>query len=667
MMREGCLTAIKALLVLIPAVCFGQNGASQVFTRQSGTGAVLRSVESKLRETVSVRDFGAKGDGITDDTASIALAINAACTITDSTLVLDSGTYIIAPVVAANPILPACSDLSITGPGTVKIKPASGGYFSIWGSSGTAMSNVHLSGFTVDMNSANNPFVLSPFYPRIVLHTGTGGTNNTVDHVHVTDVLSEWVFFMASTNSSVTTCLIDNVGGGTVDSDSSLIYFAPTAAGAIVQANTIKGSARNANFAKTAIEVQNTTVVANNRVSDMVSGLNLVGAAAATVSGDIVTGNLFTGVYQGIIPWSSSTEGASGFGLSDALINGNDIQISQSSYAALGGSSCGICFQPNQNLPFRNIVTSDNHVSFEVSTDAAAPVNSSSMGIGYSDATNANSCSVCQFPRNTVVNAPASAYVWAANGSSIGFSGSTAINPGSTLNPSLSGVARTGFFLGNTIPLIGPLDLSGMTISDTNTTSRMNYGFSLAPGSGPNLINIKGGTISCSDATCASVVTSVFSNANASAIVQGVTVNLPSAKVLPTPNVSAQSTLFSVQENIAWTWDGFAWGFIKPHPVAPTAQIGGSTTCGTSRVIAGSDRSGIIVPSGGSVTSCTVTFGTAFASQPAFSFTQLSNPASGTGLSFSGTGSPAFSTGFTVTGTALQGGAITWNTSPNSN
>jgi hypothetical protein len=67
--------------------------ASLVSYYPAGANAVARTAQAKLRESVSVKDFGAVGNGVADDTAAIQAAIDAAFTAGGGTVVVPQGVY----------------------------------------------------------------------------------------------------------------------------------------------------------------------------------------------------------------------------------------------------------------------------------------------------------------------------------------------------------------------------------------------------------------------------------------------------------------------------------------------------------------------------------------------------------------------------------------------
>ena len=72
----------------------GASNSSTVIYDPAGTGAVATTVQTKLRQTVSVMDFGATGDGVTNDTAAIQAARDyVASQIPSPALIFPAGTY----------------------------------------------------------------------------------------------------------------------------------------------------------------------------------------------------------------------------------------------------------------------------------------------------------------------------------------------------------------------------------------------------------------------------------------------------------------------------------------------------------------------------------------------------------------------------------------------
>lgn len=319
------------------------SGSSLVGFLQAGTGAVARTVQSKLRDVVSVKDFGAVGDGVTDDTAAIQAALNSGA----ETINVPDGIYISQALT-----VPTGVTLQGLGKPTLKLKNGTflaGGNFI----SGASVSGINLRNLTVDANRQNQTGSVFGIYFNAAAHTEiractiTNATYgicvNNATNVIVTDnlvkngIFTGILFTLGSTSDESYAIIVSNnvvqnvVSDGTASCDGK---------GIVIYGKT----------GPLAVNYKNITnvVVANNIChTNGVSGITLI-----AVNDFVVTGN---NCYSN----KQNTNIGNGICISEACVNGSvSNNICYDNYDA--GILLDVVSQDGRRFDFGRLTVSGN-------------------------------------------------------------------------------------------------------------------------------------------------------------------------------------------------------------------------------------------------------------------------------------------------------------------
>jgi hypothetical protein len=195
-------------IVIRAAQLAASDGSSLVGYIGAGSGNVATTVQAKLRQIISVKDYGATGDGTTDDTLAIQAAVAAS---SGKALYFPAGTYIVSDIITMVSNAVIYGDQGIT---TLKLKSktyvaANVSIFVL-----TSITNVYIYGLIFNGNKGN-----------------IGTTRNPINTIYLTTKVTfdtcEWINcegiclnISTSVDSfAVLNCRFISCGGATDNSD----------------------------------------------------------------------------------------------------------------------------------------------------------------------------------------------------------------------------------------------------------------------------------------------------------------------------------------------------------------------------------------------------------------------------------------------------------------
>lgn len=445
----------------------------------------LLDVRTALRVRVDVTNYGATGDGTTDDTAAIQAALDAAHAAGGGIVYFPPGTYIIAPTTTAR--LVVYDDLTIEGDGdasVLKVKNDAGDYATIFGASddSTAVNNFRLRKLKIDQNATGNT--------TCAITTAATKVQNVLRIYQGSNIRVEDVSFdpctgvntVVANGTSVRQVVVRGCyfrflrGTSASVYDNSSVYIHGNE-WVVAECRFRSGAA--VSEARTAIEVHGCIgAVSDNSIRDYRNGIYLVSQSSTDTLLDshsvACVGNVLYDVNAGIVLWSLT-----GVTYRGVDVAGNVVYVNNADHAQPTHYGIAFCRDTGGlvNGSFDAVNISDNVVVFQAEESNRYSGGDTGGLILYCQGSIAN----VVVANNTVKNAPAQGFrLHSSTGTSSGVvvKDNTFMDAG---NNSLATV-RAAVVMAGTVT---SSSFDGNTIIDTGTpTLNGSYAWNILAGAG---------------------------------------------------------------------------------------------------------------------------------------------------------------------------------------
>ncbi|MHB8644410.1 MAG: glycosyl hydrolase family 28-related protein [Thermomicrobiales bacterium] len=397
---------------LPPAIATAAIGVpTPVPSSTTGTGSPAVSVATTPgQQTLDVRQYGAMGNGTTDDTAAIQAAINA-LPAAGGAVMFPPGTYIVAPKKTVGIVIR--SNLRLVGAGAasvLKIKAHLGDWQRLLSPRDLSESveNFAVEDLAFDANILNNSeSVISETknqtYQTFV-HV-TSGKNLTVRRCRFAPYSGVWA--VSFEGQAVDTCAVTDsyfqfvMRDGNPDYDNSAVYV--EGKNYVFSGNTFTSVPSPQRGARACMETHGGPAeVFNNSATGYQTLLNIVGSYFAGGSpGDVAChDNTCTDALQGIMLWPTLPNN-----LKNVTVMNNTINIAQMKHGAVDTAGIYILFSTQAKGQAGNITIAQNTIRFEdEGAGRSGDFYYNSSGIGLH---NLGGVSGVVIDRNTIALAPA--------------------------------------------------------------------------------------------------------------------------------------------------------------------------------------------------------------------------------------------------------------------